>query len=908
MCGHILSPMQDAEPTKRFQLFVPTAPHTLSVIAFSGSEEISKSYRFSIAAFGPQLDAAALEEAYVGRAAHFCFERDTASERWLHGVIHRMRARTLRADSGVTRYYDIELVPQLRLLGHKTCSRVFQDMSVPEIVTTVLAGAGIEPDAFLSRTYARRSYVVQHQESDKHFVERLLAEEGIFYFFDHPQEQTGTERMVLADAAAALTPIAGSDRLRVREDTGMATSDDRDVHSFTLEKRTKAGRLLIKDYDLARPSFELRGDARWTKERIVGGISESPAASADGIQPDAIERYTHHGDLETSQVDEGAAIRRLEQHRRKAWVATGATKNGRLVPGHTVTVDDVQIDGHPVTYTIYRVEHVGRDPISHADDTQGPTYKNRFEAVPADVPFRPRPSPPRVQQVLESATVVGPAGEEIFTDELGRIKVQFHWDREGKRDDHSSCWIRVMQASAGVGWGFQFIPRVGMEVMVAFLAGDTDRPVVLGCVYNAEHPPSFPLPAEKTKSGIRTKSTPYGDGFNEISFEDAAGHENIFVHAERHLTQEIRDTHRVNVGNDYRLKVGGNAHAAVTGDASTVTLGSHREQVEKDRTLSVAGESRARTRGNSSSVVNGNSFSTTAGDAHALFSGSLTTRVRSKAAVSVDRGLSVDVGAEGAAPASIHGHGSIVASAESELVLIGNAGIRLVCGSSSIRLLPDKIELTADAITIKASDTATVRGSDSILELAGEARVAAKATRLFGSAASLDLSTDAFLKGGMVRLNAREGDPPKAVDSDAQVETQSLKLRLRDRTQKGYAARPCDVTVDGTRYSTTTDGDGNISVTIPKSATEAHVLLWVGDPPSGERREWTLALGSLEPATSLAGARSRLTALGFRVGAGDELDPTTANAICDFQEQHDLQPSGEVDAATASELTAVHGH
>jgi type VI secretion system secreted protein VgrG len=292
-------------------------------------------------------------------------------------------------------------------------------------------------------------------------------------------------------------------------------------------------------------------------------------------------------------------------------MAAGEGGCSDLSPGHRFALHDhpaAQLDG---TYVVTRVEHRGQ---THPEAGRAfRVYWNEFECAPSEMTYcPPRPKRKSVQVAL-TATVVGPPGEEIWVDAVGQIKVQFHWDRDGTYDDRSSCWIRVMQPWAGAGWGHQFIPRVGMEVVVVFEGGDTDKPLVLGSLYNGTHPMPFKLPEDKTRSGIRTESSRGGGGFNELSFEDAQAREQIYVHAQRDLDEVVRRNHTLLVQNDELIRI----------------LQNRVDRVEKNLEEYVSGDHKSRVGGHRVDVVEGNE--------DRRVSGMLVTRVEGKERREVQR-------------------------------------------------------------------------------------------------------------------------------------------------------------------------------------------------------------------------------------------------------------------------------
>ncbi|MFO0550934.1 MAG: type VI secretion system tip protein TssI/VgrG [Polyangiaceae bacterium] len=868
-----------------FTFDVDGAHDHLVVAGFSGAESISAPYCFKVRVERSPLDAKMVEEQYIGKACHLGFGEPQA-RRWIHGVVRSMTVTGALRVRPQMRLYTMEMVPRLALVSLKRNSRIFQDKSTGEIVSEVLSLSGVDVSDRSASDLSRREYCVQYQETDLAFVERILSEDGIFYFFEQSGDEQGKEVLVLASSASACAVLPDAPKLHPREDYGQ-TSDAPDVHRFSLERRVQPGSVVVKDFDFNRPSLDLRGEAKEGEEG---------------------EQYHHEGALEPVAVSGALATVRLEQHRRTRWVARGETENPALAAGAGIQIVDADLEPQEGTYTVVSVEHEARSPHYDSGGPDDRPYRNTFSAVPSTTVFRPEPPAPRFQQVLETAVVVGPPGNELFTDELGRIKVQFHWDRDGKLDGATSCWLRVMQPWAGAGWGFQFIPRIGMEVLVAFLGGDVDRPIVIGSVPNREHPPLYAQGDKQTRSGIRTRSMPGGKGYNELAFEDKQGEEAIDLRAEKHLNETVGANHVTTVAQDRTLTIGGNRSESVAGQL-TLSVGADRHDV-------VHGNWAEDTTGNVSSNVVGNRTRAVAGVDSLEVTGAATAHYHATASVRVDQGasvtaidgLGVNVGVDTPASANLHATGSWNLGADQDLILHAERSVTIQCGDSVLRMTPDRVEITAKEIVVSGSESTLVRSEKSIVALDGEAKIAAPAARFFGTGSSLELTKDVYAKGASIKLNYREGDPPSATSEEAQAETQPFKLKLSDGAFQPYANRPYELTVDGRRYSGTTSGDGTVTEDIPKGATKAHLVLWEGEPPAGKSHVWDVVIADPASASTTEGARTRLANLGYETGAGPGLDPQTKQAIADFQEDHDLEPTGELDAATATKLSEVHGH
>lgn len=371
--------------------------------------------------------------------------------------------------------FEVRLVPALSSLKRSFGSRIFQDKRVFEVVGAVLAQASVKHEFRLFGDYPVLDYCVQHEETAFAFVTRLLAESAMFYFFDHPDGAASTgepEVIIITDSARGYAPLSGEKALRYRQasTTDAALLPEDSVTSIGSQRTARSTAVLLRDYDFLRPMAELSFKSTAT----------SPEVSHSRV-------YHHHGDYEGGNMDAIPATSRLEQIRRRAEMTSGTSTCRRLTPGAVF-----DLVGHPVTsmdrtYAVVRVDHRG-SATRLAE--QPVTYETKFECVPSDVAFRPKPQRRKSRQVTETAIVVGPTGHEIHTDRHGRIKVQFHWDIDGQRNEDSSCWIRVCQPWTGAAWGAQFIPRIGMEVLVTFWVGISIAPSssVASAMRSRHHP------------------------------------------------------------------------------------------------------------------------------------------------------------------------------------------------------------------------------------------------------------------------------------------------------------------------------------------------------------------------------------------------------------------------------------
>jgi len=507
----------------------------LRVVRFSGDEALSRLFEFQIevASDGAELDD------FVGKAAVLTIE-GVDEPRFVHGFI---RHAEYVGESRNYLLHELVLVPQVWRLNNRHDCRIFQELRTQDIIQQVLVEAGVPTDRFrfeLGGAYSPRNYCVQYRESDMDFISRLLEEDGIFYFFEHHPDK---HVLVMADQAGAHKSIPGNPVLWFNPPGGFV-NDREHVDAFRFGQSVRPGRVSLRDFYFPTPDLQME-------------VKEESDRDAE------LEVYDYPGEYRTPDrgaPDRGATIARtrLEALQVPRRLGNGAGDCMRLIAGYTFNLQAHPGDEFNRAYKLVRVVHHAAQPQVLDEDAAGEfSYRNEFVCMESSVPFRPaRVTPRPFVRGIQSATVVGPAGEEIHTDDQGRVKVQFHWDRRGQHDEHSSCWIRVSQLWAGAGWGAMFLPRIGHEVLVDFIEGDPDRPIITGRVYHGLNDTPYPLPQEKTKSTIKSDSSLGGGGFNELRFEDHKKEEQVFLHAERNLDIWVKNDRMEAIRHDRHLIVG----------------------------------------------------------------------------------------------------------------------------------------------------------------------------------------------------------------------------------------------------------------------------------------------------------------------------------------------------------------
>ena len=503
----------------------------LQVLSFVGREALNQPFCFDIELVSARPDLK-LEELLHKRG---CLTFGATGEGIIHGLVYRIE----QGDSGksLTRY-SISLVPQLAYLRHNHDQQIFQHLTVPKIIAQVLEARGILADAYsfqLGAIYPERVYCVQYDESDLHFIQRLCEEEGIHFHFQH---SNSGHKLVFGDDQTVFRKLAP---VAYQQDSGMA-AEKPVIKRFNLRLETRTTRVSRRDYDFEKPRI----------------LPEGAASSA--FSPD-LEDYDYPGRFTDRARGKQLATRALERHRSDYKLAEGKGDQPTLVSGHFMALSEHPRAEWNDLWLLLEVVHEGKQPqvlgenvtsdVTQNKDDFHQGYRNRFLATPWDAHYRPALEHPKPQVLgSQTAIVTGPPGEEIHCDEYGRVKVQFHWDRDGQANDKTSCWLRVATGWAGSAYGGIAIPRVGMEVLVTFLEGDPDQPLITGCLYHKENVVPYDLPANKTRSTFKTLSSPGGKGYNEFRIEDKKGAEQIYLHAQRDWDENIEHDQKIRIGNE----------------------------------------------------------------------------------------------------------------------------------------------------------------------------------------------------------------------------------------------------------------------------------------------------------------------------------------------------------------------
>ena len=507
-------------PTQKNRLLaISTAlgDDTLLIKDFSINEQLGRMFQMEVELVSD--DTAVDFDQMVGSNATIRLQLAGEEIRYFNGFVSRF----VQGESkGKFASYRATLVPWLWFLTRTADCRIFQKKKVPDIIEEVFKVHGFKDYKLkLSGTHREWEYCVQYRETDFNFVSRLMEQEGIYYYFTH---ENGLHTLVLADGATAHEPFPGYETMIYRPPSSSQKEQSESVSDWVMEKEVQPGVYALADFNFQTTVAPILSNANINRTHPASAfeIFDYPGEFKDRAEGDAYakvrieELQAQHETLRAQTTVRGASVGckfKLKDHPRE-------DQNDRdcLITAVTchASVGDYESGGAPDEF-----------------------FSCNFTAMPASEPFRsPRLTPKPTIQGPQTAIVVGKKGEEIDTDEFGRVKVQFHWDRYGKVDENSSCWVRVSQASAGKSWGAISLPRIGQEVIVEFLEGDPDHPIITGRVYNAKATVPYPLPANKTMSTFKSNSSKGGAGFNELRFEDKKGEEQIFIHGEKN--QDIR--------------------------------------------------------------------------------------------------------------------------------------------------------------------------------------------------------------------------------------------------------------------------------------------------------------------------------------------------------------------------------
>jgi type VI secretion system secreted protein VgrG len=556
-----------SDDNRLLKLTTPLGKDALLVLGFRGVERVSGLFEFVIDLVGERSAAADFAQV-VGKQATLEInppaEGVAPGKRKIDGIVTRftLSGATTSVQAAPGRsldflHYTMVLSPTLWNLTRAADNRIFQDKPGKDVVEAVLKGRGISNYQIAVSSALARPYCVQFAESDFGFVSRLLEDEGIYYWFDH--DDSG-HKLQVSDTKGG-GPVCGSGAAILFRPGGTSTDQGAVITTWREERSVTTAKYALQSYNFETPATDLTSSADTT---VSVGVNSS------------LERYEYSNDYGAVADGNSRVKFRIEEQEAQHQRFFGESNCSFLIAGRTFTLSGHVIASQNADYTLLEVQHEARNNNYEAFNGSADSYyANRFECMRKDTQYRPPLATPKPRvHGVQSALVVGPSSEEIYTDKYGRIKVQFFWDRKGQKNESSSCWMRVAQSWASNMWGAQFVPRVGQEVLVDFIDGDPDQPLVTGALYNAQKMPPYALPDNKTQSGVKTRSSAQGgaDNFNELRFEDKKGSEDINFQAEKDFHRLVKNDDFLDVQHDQTIKVKNARTETVAEGDETVTI------------------------------------------------------------------------------------------------------------------------------------------------------------------------------------------------------------------------------------------------------------------------------------------------------------------------------------------------
>lgn len=649
-----------AKPLLQIELKT-SPPSKLRFLSMAGAEELSRPFEYSVVGLAKPDETIKFDD-LLGKPLQVTAGVGMDNPRVYHGLVTAIAfERTVGSYLG----YKLTLRPWLWLLTRGAKVRIFQQKSVTEILAAVFGEYGGTFDDQTQATYRKREFCVQFRETDFNFVSRLMEDAGIFYFFKH---EDGKHTLVFGDSPSVHVTMLGLASVDYHEDSHPSFRSAT-VSRWRWSREIRTGKFAVRDYSFQTPA------------QNHNQTETAQVAHAQGT----IEQYEYPAGLGTHEASgsgltgEAKAIarRRLEELRSRFAAAQALTSAVNLCTGARLKLAKHPVPDQNAEYVVFST-HVNMQLSGYeAGATDVTKHECEFSVFESKLPFRPERLTPRPRVAgPQTATVVGPSGEEIYVDKHGRVKLQFHWDREGAKDDKSSCFVRVAQPSAGKGWGMVFLPRIGQEVVVDFIEGDPDQPLVTGRVYNADNMPPYALPDKKTVSTIKSRSTKKGGAtdFNEVRFDDLKGSEYLLMQSQKDKLEFVKETTKSQVGKDEhhtvkknrKHKIEGEDHLTVVKDVKIKIDGKYNQKVAKDMLLATDGQH---------SLKAAKDITAEAGTAYSI-KASTDVHVKGGKNVGVDGGMNVHV----------KGGMNVVIEAGMQLTL--------KAGANSIVIGPDGVSIT----------------------------------------------------------------------------------------------------------------------------------------------------------------------------------------------------------------------
>lgn len=695
---------------RTFELTTPLGKDVLLFHSLTATEELGRIGNYQLEVLSDKVDIAL--DKILGQRVTVKMELPNEASRYFTAYVVRFSQAGMQG-----RYYRYfaTLKPWLWFLSRTADCRIFQEQTAPDIIKKIFEDCPLADFKLeLTGNYRTREYCVQYRESDFNFVSRLMEEEGIYYYFRHT---ASSSTLVLADSKAAHSPFAGYKELRFLPPDIVARPEEEYIAGWELQRAVQSGKYVLDDFDFTKPSVELQTNT----------VQKRDYTNSDG------EMYDYPGGYTVKADGEHYVHARLDELQAQFDVAHGSSDARGIATGHLLTLTNHPRKDQNREYLITAATHTLQSNQYESGDSGGAEYQGSFTVMPSKEVFRPaRTTPHPTVQGPQTAIVVGPSGDEIYTDKYGRVKVQFHWDRLGQKNENSSCWMRVSHPWAGKNWGMIAIPRIGQEVIVDFLEGNPDQPIITGRVYNAEQMPPYDLPANMTQTGIKTRSSKGGSGanFNEIRFEDKKGSEQLFIHAEKDQAIEVENDESHWVGHDRTKKI--------DHDETTHVKHDRTETVDNNETITI-GVNRTESVGSNENITIGSNRTESVGSNETITIGSNRTEsVGANESITVGSNRTVTVGGSETATVALQRTHAVGVN---ETIAIGAAQEVAVGAAQSITIG------AAQSVSVGANQSVNV-GANRSIDVGSKlsTTVGADESRKIGGGRSTEVGKDDALK------------------------------------------------------------------------------------------------------------------------------------------------------------------
>jgi type VI secretion system secreted protein VgrG len=608
----------------------PLGKDVLLLQELTGYEGISRLFSYELDLLAHDNDSITFKD-ILGKKVSIALHLPDETPRYINGYVSRFTQGG--SDERTFTRYHAQVVPWLWFLTRQADCRIFQNLAVPDIITQVFNLFEFKDFRLsLKGSYPQLEYCVQYRETSFNFVSRLMEEFGISYYFDHSTK--GKHTMVLADQSSTLPACPSSP---ISYDTQVGGLEDPEViTNWHVGQEVRTGKYSVTDYNFTTPSTSL--------------LANDPTV-VDLAASQPLELFDYPG-LHTAK-DQGDTVAKVRMQEEEAghMVVSGTGNCRGLMSGYSFELKNHYRTDQDANYVVTEVQHVASagQTYTTAGTHGGETYSNNFTCIPASITYRPaRVTPKPFVQGPQPALVVGKSGEEIWVDKYGRVTVQFYWDRLGQKNENSSCWIRTSQPWAGGNWGAMWIPRIGQEVLVSFLEGDPDRPVITGRVYNADQMPPYTLPDYQTRSTFMSRSSKGGgaSNYNELRFEDLKGKEQIFMNAEKDMDLRVENDSREFIGANRHLIVTANQQEQIQAEKHLHVQGSHFEKIDGNMSLQVGQNQMESVTGNKSLSVTGNQSESVTGNVSLAVTGNqdvtnMAYAMKSNTTIHLNAGMSV---------------------------------------------------------------------------------------------------------------------------------------------------------------------------------------------------------------------------------------------------------------------------